>query len=229
MEMAKRRKVKRLFDVVLSGIALVVLSPVMLTAAVGIKISDRGPVIYKAKRMGKGMRPFDLYKFRTMHMDSDKEGAITAAGDNRVFPFGRVLRKYKVDELPQLVNILTGTMSIVGPRPESVEIVNRYYTDWMKETLEVLPGLASPGSIFNYTHGDKFLAGENVEKEYADKLLPVKLAMDLYYTKNASFLYDIEIIARTVRVISWKVMGVNKFSYPREYIIYRRAEGKRRR
>lgn len=211
------RKVKRFFDIVFSGTALVVLLPVMLAAGIGIRLSSRGPVIYKARRMGKGMIPFSLYKFRTMGVGADRSGAITAVGDSRVFPFGGFLRKFKIDELPQLANVLAGTMSIVGPRPESVEIVERHYTQWMEETLSVLPGLASPGSIFNYTHGGRFLEGEDTEGAYVERLLPVKLAMDLYYVRNGSLLYDMEIVVRTVLVIIGTMFGKTDFRYPREY------------
>ncbi len=209
--------VKRAFDVVLSLAALLVLSPVMIIAALGILISDPGPVIYKAKRMGRDMVPVTMYKFRTMRAGSDKQGAITAANDKRVFAWGEILRKTKIDELPQLINILKGEMSIVGPRPEDVDIVNEFYTEKEKLTLKVLPGLACPGSIFNYTHGDKYLSGDDAQSAYTDRFLHIKLALDLYYLRHWSLIYDISLIIRTVQAIILTMRGNEKTDYPIEY------------
>lgn len=209
--------VKRASDMVLSALALLVLSPVMLIAALGILICDPGPVIYKAKRMGKDLKPVTMYKFRTMRVGSDKQGAITGTNDSRVFAWGEILRKIKVDELPQLINILKGEMSIVGPRPEDVDIVNEYYTEKEKLTLKVLPGLACPGSIFNYTHGDKYLSGDDAQKAYTDKFLHIKLSLDLYYLKHWSLIYDISIIIRTVEAIFKTMSGNEWIDYPVEY------------
>ncbi len=213
----KSYAVKRFFDFLLSALAAVVLSPIMLIAAAGIKISDRGPVFYKAKRMGKGMIPIDIYKFRTMRVNSDQKGSITAKNDSRVFLFGGFLRKAKIDELPQLFNILNGSMSVIGPRPEDVGIVNKYYSEEQKRTLKVLPGLASPGSIFNYTHGDRYLSDTDTEEAYIERLMPVKLAMDLYYVDNWTLWYDVELIFRTIVVIILRMLGKRKFPYPKEY------------
>ncbi|MBR6255895.1 MAG: sugar transferase [Lachnospiraceae bacterium] len=209
--------IKRGADVALSAMALLVLSPVMIIAALGILICDPGPVIYKARRMGKDLVPVTMYKFRTMRAGSDKQGAITAANDNRVFAWGEILRKTKVDELPQLINILKGEMSIVGPRPEDIDIVNEYYTDKEKLTLKVLPGLACPGSIFNYTHGDKYLSGDDAQSAYTDKFLHIKLALDLYYLKHWSLVYDISIIIRTLQAIVQTMGGDKWIDYPMEY------------
>lgn len=209
--------VKRFFDIILSIIALIALFPIMLIAAIGIKISSKGPIFYKAKRMGKGMKPFEVYKFRTMHVNADQKGSITATNDSRIFKFGNLLRKLKIDELPQLINIIQGTMSIIGPRPEGIDIVENFYSEEQKRTLDMLPGLASPGSVFNYTHSDKYLGEQNADKDYIEKLMPVKLAMDLYYIDNFSLAYDIEIIFRTVAVILCQLFGKTEFKYPKEY------------
>lgn len=209
--------VKRLFDIIFSIVALIALFPFMLIAAIGVKVSSKGPIFYKAKRMGKNMLPFDVYKFRTMHVNSDKEGSITATNDSRIFPFGNVLRKIKIDELPQLINIIQGTMSIIGPRPESIDIFERYYSDEQKRTLDMLPGLASPGSVFNYTHSEKYLGKANADKDYVKKLMPIKLAMDLYYIDHFSIGYDIEVIFRTVAVIVCQLFGKTDYKYPKEF------------
>lgn len=213
------RKIKEITDRVLAGIALIILSPIMLIAMIGIKISSKGAVLYKAKRMGKNMNPITVYKFRTMHMNADKEGAITAIDDSRIFSWGEVLRKTKIDELPQLFNVLGGNMSIIGPRPEDISIVNRYYTNEEKKTLDVLPGLACPGSIFNYTHGKQYLKGEDIDELYVKKFLHIKLALDLYYLRHWSLLYDIKIMFRTVYAIVVTLFTSKQMNYPMEYKI----------
>ena len=209
--------IKRIFDIFMSVIALIVLFPIMLIAAIGIKISSKGPVFYKATRMGKDMKPFNVYKFRTMHVNADQAGSITATNDSRIFTFGKLLRRLKIDELPQLINIIQGTMSIIGPRPESVDIVEKFYNEEQKRTLNMLPGLASPGSVFNYTHSEKYLGEQDAEKDYVEKLMPIKLAMDLFYIDHFSVAYDIKLIFRTVTVILCQLFGKTEFKYPKEH------------
>lgn len=212
------RFIKGIFDRLLALIALFFLSPIILVAAIGIKLSSDGPVFYKTKRMGKDMQPFTIYKFRSMYVGADKSGAITGKNDSRVFPWGEFLRKTKIDELPQLFNIIFGTMSIVGPRPEDISIVKKYYTEEEKKTLDVLPGLACPGSIFNYTHGDEYLNADNTDEVYVNNFLHIKLALDLYYLKNWSLLYDAEIVLRTIIAILSTSIMKSRMNYPREYI-----------
>lgn len=207
---------KNVVERMLAVIALVVLSPVMLIAALGIKLSSNGPVLYTAQRMGKDMVPFKIYKFRTMHVGSDKKGAITGVNDSRIFKWGKLLRDLKIDELPQLVNIILGTMSIIGPRPEDIDIVKQYYKEEEKETLSVLPGLASPGSIFNYTHGEKYLEG-NADEKYVMEFLHLKLALDLYYLRHWSLLYDVKIVFRTLYAIVVTGVSSKQLDYPIEY------------
>lgn len=209
--------IKRFFDIFFSLLAVVVLSPVMLLSMIGIKISDPGPVIYKAKRVGKNGTVFNVYKFRSMYVNSNRLGSITAVHDARIFPFGNVLRRLKIDELPQLFNIIGGSMSIIGPRPEAADIVGDNYADWMKETLTVLPGLASPGSLFDYTHGAEYLGGEDVDRTYIENLLPLTVAMELYYVRNFSLWYDTKLIARTVATIIAQMFGRKHFKYTKEY------------
>ena len=211
------RFLKNFTDKVLSGFSLIVLSPLLIIAAVGIKLSSKGPIFYKARRMGKDMKPFTIYKFRTMKVGADKEGAITATHDTRVFPWGNLLRVTKIDELPQLLNILNGDMSIIGPRPEDIGIVENYYTEEEKITLEVSPGLACPGSIFNYTHGDQYLKDDDTDDAYVKEFLHIKLALDLYYLRNWTFLYDIIIILRTIKAILITTLTTKQLDYPTEY------------
>lgn len=215
--------VKRLFDFFLALAALAALLPILVIAALGIRISSQGPLLYRAKRIGFRKRKFVMYKFRTMHVYHDQTRAtITAKEDPRVFGFGLVLRRLKIDELPQLFNVLKGDIAIVGPRPEDPEIVESYYAHEHLETLTVLPGLASPGSIYNYTHGEKLLAGDDATRRYIENLLPVKLALDIVYVRNATFFYDLKIIVRTVYVIIAKAFGIVSFSDPPELDIANR-------
>ncbi len=218
---------KRLFDVFFSFVAFVTLVPVFVFATVGIKLNSKGAVFYKAHRVGRNRNEFSMLKFRTMHVNQDHcSSSITSHNDPRIFAFGLLLRFLKIDELPQLINILKGDMSIVGPRPEDSAIVRKHYTEEQMETLNVRPGLASPGSIYNYTHGEQLLDKENAEEVYAVKLLPLKLALDTLYVRNASIVYDILIIIRTLYVIVMKMFGRIDFPDPPEMadaqkIVYR--------
>jgi lipopolysaccharide/colanic/teichoic acid biosynthesis glycosyltransferase len=208
---------RRLIDLVLSSVALIFLSPLFVLAAAGIRLSSRGPILYRAKRVGIGGRIFTMYKFRTMHLNRRAASScITAHNDPRVFAFGSWLRRLKIDELPQLLNILLGEMSIVGPRPEDPKIVDQYYTSDQLETLRILPGLASPGSIYNYTHGEQELNGEDPEGRYVERLLPIKLALDMIYVREASVLYGLRVILRTSWVIFAIALGKRHFPDPPE-------------
>lgn len=208
---------KRLFDITMSLLALLVLAPIMVIAAIGIKLTSPGPVIYKAQRVGRGNRRFVMFKFRTMHTNQSLKSSITAHGDPRIFPLGSLLRKLKIDELPQLFNIILGDMSIVGPRPEAAEIVDRDFKSWMMETLDIAPGLASPGSIFGYTHGEQMIGTEDPEGDYRDRLLPIKMALELIYVRHSGFFYDLKIILRTLIAIFNIAMGNQKIAFPPEY------------
>lgn len=209
--------VKRLVDVVLASVALLLLSPVLAVAALGIRVSSAGPILYRARRVGRDGRIFCMYKFRSMHIDRDSSASrITARGDPRIFAFGLWLRHLKLDELPQLLNVLRGEMSIVGPRPEDPQIFADHYTPAHLETLRARPGLASPGSIYNYTHGERLLEAGDAERSYVEQLLPIKLALDTIYIRKSSFAYDITIILRTIWVIVASAMGVRHFPEPPE-------------
>lgn len=214
---AVQKIIKAVFDRVLALLAIIVLSPIMIVAAIGIKCSSKGAIIYKAQRMGYGVKPFTIYKFRTMHERTEKGSAITGVHDQRIFKWGEILRKTKIDELPQLFNIVNGTMSIIGPRPEDVDIVNEYYTDEEKKTLSVLPGLACPGSIYNYTHGEKYLIGKKAQEIYVNRLLHIKLSLDIYYLEHWSIGYDVSIIFRTLFAIINNVLDKDNNKHPYEY------------
>lgn len=209
--------VKRLFEVLVAAAALVVLSPILIVAAVGIRLNSRGPVLYRARRIGLDGEPFTMFKFRTMHTASNGfSSAITAAGDPRVFRFGALLRHSKIDELPQLLNIVRGDMAIIGPRPEDPGIVANHYVPWQRETLRVRPGLASPGSIYNYTHAERTIPGSDPEAHYLAEVLPLKLALDLVYVRQASLWYDVRIVLRALVIILSIVAGKRTFDNPPE-------------
>lgn len=198
---------KRVFDVVVAGLSLLVLSPFLVIAAVGIRVTSPGPIFYMAHRIGKGGHPFAMLKFRTMHVDSDKLSAITSPDDKRIFGFGLLLRRLKIDELPQFWNILVGDMSLVGPRPEDPKIVARDYTDWMKETLQVAPGVTSPGAVYGYLFGDALLEDADPEGSYARNLLPPKLALERAYMDRAGFVSDLGYVLLTAWAIVAHVLG----------------------
>jgi len=209
--------VKRLFDIGVSLVAMVVLSPILLVAAAGIWIFSGRPILYRAARAGRESKPFVMHKFRTMRVAAaGSSSAITACRDDRVFAFGSLLRRLKIDELPQLYDVLRGAMSIVGPRPEDAQIARRYFAPEHWQTLAVRPGLASPGSIYNYTHGEKLLGSEAPQQDYLEKLLPVKLALELVYVRRASLWYDLRLIGRTVGVILLIALGKRNFPNPPE-------------
>lgn len=209
---------RRLFDIGAATAALIVLSPLMLLVAVAIRASSPGPVIFRARRVGLHSRQFSMFKFRTMTCSADVGSAITGSQDRRVFPLGRLLRRSKIDELPQLFNVLVGEMALVGPRPEDPRLVATLYRPEHLHTLDVRPGLASPGSLYNFTHGEAQLAGPDTESAYAERLLPTKLALDLVYVRRASFRYDVAIMFRTLCVIVAATLGKRSFGDPPEML-----------
>lgn len=211
-----RLPMKRLFDLSASALALLLLSPLLTAAALAVRLSSPGPVLYKARRVGRMGQPFVMFKFRTMHAAPVQGSVITSSGDARIFPVGRLLRALKIDELPQLWNILRGEMSIVGPRPEDPKIVAEHYGHLGHETLTVLPGLTCPGSIHFYTHGEQLVDDSDPETAYVRNLLPIKLALDAVYVRHQSLLYDIRLIIRTALTILQIAAGRQRFPEPAE-------------
>jgi lipopolysaccharide/colanic/teichoic acid biosynthesis glycosyltransferase len=209
---------RRALDVVLAGVALLAVAPVLAVAALGIRLAASGPILYYARRVGLDGRPFTMYKLRTMRVapTQTQTSVVTAKDDPRVFPFGALLRRAKIDELPQLVNVLRGDMAIVGPRPEDPRMVAQYYAPLHHETFRVRPGLTSPGSVYAYTHGEAQLEASDPERCYAERLLPVKLALDLVYARRASLRYDLALIARTAWVLGAGLFGARSFPLPPE-------------
>src|SRR5947208_4798289 len=208
--------VKRPSDVALGLLGLALAAPLLAVAAIGIRLSSPGPVLYRARRVGRHGAGFTMYKLRTMHPREGAGSAITGRNDPRVFPFGAWLRRAKIDELPQLFNVLRGDMSLVGPRPEDARIVAEHFTPLHFETLVVRPGLASPGSIYNYTHGERLLTGADPERDYVEQLLPFKLALEVVYVRRASLRYDVAIIGRALATIAAVLFGRRRFPDPPE-------------
>ena len=195
---------KRLFDIVCSVIGLVLLSPLFLIIAILIKKEDGGPVFYRGVRIGRYGKPFKIFKFRTMVVNADKIGGPSTADDDpRITKIGKLLRKYKLDELPQLINVLKGEMSIVGPRPEVAYYVNMY-TDEEKAILNVKPGITDWASIWDSDEGAILAGSEDPEKAYMEKIRPTKIKLQLKYVKERSFLVDLKIIFMTLWVIITK-------------------------
>ena len=214
--------IKRTLDLALATLALIAALPLLAVAAVGIRLSSPGPILYRATRVGRGGRPFTMYKLRTMHVNHATVGgkvatsAITAKDDPRVFRVGAVLRQTKIDELPQLFNVLSGDMSLVGPRPEDPRFVERNYTTTHLATLDVRPGLTSPGSVWYYTSAEDDLSSEDPERHYVEHVLPLKLALDLVYVRRVSWYYDLALIGRTIRVLTALSLGHRRFADPPE-------------
>ena len=203
---------KRCFDILFAVLFLIVFSPVYLLTWIVIKIVSPGPAIYHARRVGLHGQLFTCYKFRSMRVDSGKVKLTTLQNDDRIFPFGNFIRKTKIDEMPQVVNILMGQMSVVGPRPEDEANASKIYVGEFQHILDVKPGLTSPASLYDYTHGEKY---EN-EDDYEREFVPQKLQLELYYVRHQSFWYDIKLVLKTAWLIIQTACGKEEFEVPRE-------------
>lgn len=188
---------KRLFDILASFIGLIIISPVFLILGIWIKLDSKGPVFYKQIRVGRGNKDFFLYKFRSMRVGADKDGLITVGGrDPRVTRSGYYIRKYKLDEFPQLINVLKGDMSLVGPRPEVRKYVEMYTPEQM-QVLDVRPGITDLASIRYRNENELLEKAEDPDKYYIEVIMQDKLRINLEYVRNHSFLYDIKLIFGT--------------------------------
>jgi lipopolysaccharide/colanic/teichoic acid biosynthesis glycosyltransferase len=192
--------IKRAFDVAASVGALVVTSPVMAAVAVAVKASSPGPMLFTQERVGRHGRPFRIHKFRTMRTEHDGV-AVSGTGDPRVTPVGRVLRKTKLDELPQFFDVLVGNMSLVGPRPEVPQYVSQWPDDLRPVILSVRPGITDPGSIAFRNEADELAAAEDPEAHYVQSILPRKAAAYADYVRGQSLRGDLQILGRTVRTV----------------------------
>lgn len=189
---------KRLFDIVCSFFGLLVLSPLFVFLSLWVGLGSKGGVFYKQKRVGRFNKDFTLYKFRSMRVGADKKGLLTIGGkDSRVTKAGFFIRKYKLDELPQLLNVLKGDMSFVGPRPEVRKYVDMY-TERQLKVLDVRPGITDLASIKYRNENDLLATADNPEQYYIDVVMQDKLALNLQYIETRSFFGDIKLIFRTI-------------------------------
>lgn len=192
--------IKRIFDIGISGVLLLLLLPVLLAVAALVKLDSPGPVLFRQKRLGKGERLFEIVKFRTMVSHQGEHGpSITGGHDSRVTRVGRILRRYDLDELPTLFNVFKGEMSIVGPRPEVPKFLP-YYTVEQRRVFSVKPGLTDLGTLA-FRREAVLLSGEDPEQAYVRDILPRKLALGLQCIGEQSFFYDLGIIFRTLATI----------------------------
>ena len=192
---------KRLFDILLSGIGLLIISPLFLIVAIWIKLDSPGPIFYRQVRVGRYNKDFRIFKFRSMRIGSDKGSLVTIGGrDPRITRSGYFIRKFKIDELPQLINVLVGDMSLVGPRPEVRHYVN-YWTEEQMHVLDVRPGITDPASIKFRNENELLAQAEDPEKYDIEVIMQEKIKLYLDYVKKNSLWYDIKLIFQTFWVI----------------------------
>jgi lipopolysaccharide/colanic/teichoic acid biosynthesis glycosyltransferase len=191
-------RAQRLFDLCLATLGLIVTAPLLLLIALLVRLSSKGPALFRQKRIGRFGEPFEILKFRTMVVDAEKQGMqLTVGRDARVTGIGRFLRDYKLDELPQLINVLKGEMSVIGPRPEVPRYVERY-TEHQRRILSLRPGISSAASIDFHRENDILAASADPEQFYCEEVLPAKIRRDLDYARNATIWSDCLILFQTV-------------------------------
>ena len=196
--------VKRAFDLISSIIGILILSPVFLIVAIIIKIDSKGPIYFRQDRVGKNNEVFQIHKFRTMQINSESLGKLTIGEDKRITNFGRWLRKNKIDELPQLIDVLYGKMSIVGPRPELKEYVDTYPEDIKKKILSVKPGITDYASITMIDESLLLASHKSPQEAYTNNILPKKLGLSTKYVDNNNIFLDLKIIFLTLQKIFLK-------------------------
>lgn len=188
----------RFLDALFSFVGLIILSPILLILCFWVKVDSAGPIFYIQKRVGLNGKDFNLFKFRSMRVNADKLGLLTVGGrDSRITNSGYILRKYKLDELPQLLNVLKGEMSLVGPRPEVRKYVDLYTSD-QRQVLQVRPGITDEASIKYKNENDLLAISENPEKTYIEEIMPAKLELNKKFIQNPSLVNYFSIISRTI-------------------------------
>lgn len=188
------RYVKRVLDIICAILGIIVSSPFWLIAVVGILIADGGPVLYTSTRIGKGNKPFCMLKFRSMRVEKGANELSLRPNKDRIFTFGKFLRKTKIDELPQLLNVLNGTMSIIGPRPVSKDQYDLFRTGKWNNASEVRVGLSGLAALYDTIYGEQFTD----EKEYMEKVFPTRRELEYVYVNKMSFCYDVKIVLWTI-------------------------------
>ena len=207
--------IKRSFDFVMAMTSLIIFFPLLIIISIWIKHDSNGPVFYRGVRVGCHGKPFRIFKFRSMVIDADKSGvSSTSDQDTRITASGHFIRKWKLDELAQLINVLKGDMSLVGPRPEVPAFVD-LYTDEEKEILKLRPGITDWASIWNADEGGVLAGALDADKVYSKVIRPTKLKLQLYYLKTRTFLIDLKIILITIyKIINHSYIPKELVSYP---------------
>jgi len=191
--------IKRIFDVIISLIGLILLLPLFFIIALLIKLDSEGPVFYRGERVGRFGKKFRIFKFRTMVKNAEKLGGpSTSADDPRLTKFGKFLKKYQLDELPQLINVIKGEMSLVGPRPEVKMYVDMMSNEKRKTILSIKHGMTDLASLWNFHESDVLKGSPDPEKTYQEEIRPKKIQLQLEYVKNRSFWLDLKIILKTI-------------------------------
>ncbi len=197
------RYVKRFLDLICAILGIVGTSPLWLFAIIGILISDWGPVFYTSTRIGKGNKPFRMFKFRSMRVDKGANEASLRPNEDRIFGFGKFIRKVKIDELPQLLNILNGTMSVIGPRPVANDQKELFRVGKWNDAAKVAVGLSGPAALYDFIYGDQI---EDPD-EYMAKVFPTRRELEYVYVKRMSFWYDVKMVVYTVICIIYALLG----------------------
>lgn len=197
---------KRAMDIGIASFGLLLTSPIVIASAIAVRLDSRGPVLFKSPRVGLGRKPFNLYKLRTMRFDDSGSGPqVTTGGDERITRVGRILRKTKIDELPQLINVLKGEVSLVGPRPEVPKYVELYPREYDR-ILSVKPGLSDRATL-EFVGEEEILAdSDDPEKTYIEEIMPRKLDHYLRYVDNHSLVEDLEVVVMTVCRIAGRIL-----------------------
>lgn len=194
---------KRTFDVFAAAVGLALLSPLLAIAALAVRLSSPGPIFFRQERVGRGFKPFFILKFRSMVQDAPQRGAaVTSGEDPRITRVGRILRATKIDELPQLVNVLRGEMSLVGPRPEVPKYVELFRADY-EEILRVRPGITDLASLKYHDEASILGQAEDPEREYIERVLPEKIKLAKEYVARSSVFFDLRVILATVVRVVW--------------------------
>lgn len=195
--------VKRVFDLFCAIVGIIITLPLWLLAIMGITLSDPGPLFYVAHRIGKNNCAFRMYKFRSMSVAKDSDESSLRADSSRIFPFGEFLRKTKIDELPQLLNVFNGTMSIIGPRPVAEDQKSLFRVGKWDEAANVRVGLSGPAALYDYLYGDQFTD----EAEYMEKVFPTRRELEYSYVQRKSIQYDLKMIVYTILAIVYTILG----------------------
>ena len=195
--------VKRFLDIICAVLGIVGTLPIWIIAIVGILVSDRGPIFYTSTRIGKGNKPFKMFKFRSMRVDNGANEASLRPDEDRIFPFGHFIRKFKIDELPQLLNILNGSMSVIGPRPVANDQKELFRVGKWNEAAKVAVGLSGPAALYDFIYGDQI---EDPD-EYMEKVFPTRRELEYVYVKKMSFGYDVKMLVYTVICIIYALLG----------------------